>query len=168
MDQSPVRHTPKLPFTFSPPIAPRGMHDYLSSTAHTAVAPRVQPTTKSGQLRDCVTDSKKRSRGDALRKNTYKPIDTPVFTKRDALHATLDPSCRSRETSSSASALDARDRLLVLLVQLAVLGLQVEICDAHAVVLLQDLRGVRQPLALCHAAIKSRMHANFDVGCNGI
>lgn len=81
-----VAHTPKLPFTFSPPIAPRGMQNYLSSTAHTAVAPRVQPTTKSGQLRDCVTDSKKRSRGDALRKNTFKPIDTPVFTKRDALH----------------------------------------------------------------------------------
>eukprot|EP00964_Phaeocystis_antarctica_P164019 scaffold141341_cov154-Phaeocystis_antarctica.AAC.1 len=51
MDQSPARHIPKLPFTFSPPIAPRGMQDYLSTTAHTAVVPRVQPTTKSGQLR---------------------------------------------------------------------------------------------------------------------
>ena len=84
MAQSPARDLPKLPFIFSDPVAPRGMQEYLSSTAH--IPPRVQ-STKSVQPREnCVTDSKKRSRGDALRKNTYKPIDTPVFTKRDALH----------------------------------------------------------------------------------
>ena len=111
MDQSPVRHTPKLPFTFSPPIAPRGMHDYLSSTAHTAVAPRVHSTTKSGQLRDCVTDSKKRSRGDALRKNTYKPIDTPVFTKRDALHDLGPVMQKSRDILVCLGGKDARTEL---------------------------------------------------------
>ena len=81
---SPARHTPKLPFSFSTHPASPGTQDYLSKTA----VPRVDsPKVSPGIIARCAAGaSKKRSRGEVNRKpSSFKPIDTPVFVKRDAL-----------------------------------------------------------------------------------
>jgi len=81
---SPTRHIPKLPFSFSTHPASPATQDYLSKTA----VPRVDsPKASPGIIARCAAGaSKKRSRGEVNRKpSSFKPIDTPVFVKRDAL-----------------------------------------------------------------------------------